>query len=70
MAEQDPMATVVDKGKRSVREVTAHYNYGIPPSSLSAGPSSATWLGHPSEDLDRPVVSFLSPFHSSPLLKL
>ena len=59
IAEQGPAVMVVDKGKEKAREPTAHYGYGVPPSSLSAGQSSATWLSRPSEDLDQPLVSSL-----------
>lgn len=59
IAEQRPAVMGVDKGKEKAREPTAHYNYGIPPSSLSAGQSSATWLSRPSEDLDQSIVSSL-----------
>jgi len=59
MAEQDPAVTTIRKGKEKARETTAHYGYGNPPSSLSAGQSSATWLSRPSEDLDQPPVSSL-----------
>ena len=61
-------STVIDKGKLPANKATTRYNYEVPPSSLSADPSSATWASHPSEGLSHGVVSLLfSPVSLPPL---
>lgn len=59
--EREPTAMATDKGKRSVGQAATRYGYPgvLPPSSLSAGPSSATWASRQSGDFSHSIVGLL-----------